>query len=38
MTDPVGTTKQITCPDCDGAGCKECGDKGKIEATVVRQQ
>ena len=37
MVDSVGTKKMIQCPDCDGAGCKECGNTGKIEAIVVRQ-
>ena len=36
MTDPVGTKKTIICPDCEGAGCKECDNKGTLEATVVR--
>ena len=37
--DQVGTKKTIICPDCEGAGqgCKECGGKGTLEATVVRQ-
>ena len=36
MTDPVGAKKIIICPDCEGAGCKECDNKGTLEATVVR--
>lgn len=36
MTDPVGTTKKIMCPDCDGQGCPDCNSTGRIEATVVK--
>ena len=36
MIDPEAKVKQWSfCPTCKGRGCKDCGNSGKVESTIL---